>query len=122
MNDTSKSKQKIPDLQNKEAIPATVHLALGHKFMMSMITQNPTILSLFCLCNRFPGKKQTGFQAKSSNLVYPGRKQAHVSQQSALWQCPTAAKLHTQVNPAQICVGNPSCLACLVLVDHKPCS
>lgn len=64
----------------------------------------------------------TGFQAKSRNLVCPGRKEPHLSQQSALWEHPTAVKLHTQVNPAQVCVGDPSCLACLALVDHKPCS
>lgn len=46
------------DLQNKEAIPATMHLPQGHKFMMSIMTQNPTTLSLFCLSNRFPDKKQ----------------------------------------------------------------
>lgn len=37
------------DLQNKEVIPATVHLALGHQFVMSKMTQNPTTQSLFCL-------------------------------------------------------------------------
>lgn len=47
-----------PDLQNKEVIPVTAHLALGHWFITSKTTLNPSTLSLFCLCNRFPARKQ----------------------------------------------------------------
>lgn len=93
-----------PDLQNEEVIPATVHLALGHQFMMSKTTYNPTTLSPFCPCKRFPARKQQPCLPR-----YTCQSKVHYGSIPHL------------PSPTQVWAFPPRHLICLFLVDHKPC-